>query len=109
MEIESRQLGQVIVFSPKGDLTDGQALIDQVSPYLDAELPRIVIDLSGVGMVSSSGLGVLVRLTAEVNTQQGRLVLADPSPFITSVLETTKLNSFFEIHRSVDAAVAAVS
>lgn len=42
---------------------------------------------------------------AQANIHEGRLVLANPSPFVAGVLEATKLDTFFEIYSSVEEAL----
>ena len=79
-----------------------------VTELLQGRQARIIIDLSEVSYMSSTGLGELVRVTAQANTQEGRVVLADPSPFVTGVLETTQLHRFFELHPTVEKALAAL-
>jgi anti-anti-sigma factor len=79
-----------------------------VTELLQGPQTRIVVDLSEVSYMSSTGLGELVRVTAQANTQEGRVVLAEPSPFVRGVLETTQLHRFFELHPTVDQALAAL-
>jgi len=83
----------------------GESLIDAVQPLIDRPNARVVLELSGVTFVSSAGLGELVRITAQANSQSARVLLASLSPFVAGVLETTKLSRFFEIAADVDSAV----
>ncbi|MEE8169143.1 MAG: STAS domain-containing protein [Phycisphaerae bacterium] len=83
---------------------DSKALSDAVNELLDGGASRIVLDMSGVAYVNSGGLGALVQITAKVNARQGRLLLAGPSPFVQGVLESTRLDRFFDIYPSVDEA-----
>jgi anti-anti-sigma factor len=60
-------------------------------------------------MVTSAGLGDLVRVTAQANSQGGRVVLANLTPFVSGVLDTTRLSAFFEISANVDSAIAKLA
>jgi anti-anti-sigma regulatory factor len=47
-------------------------------------------------------VGSLVALVADANTHGGRVILCNPSSFVTVVLNVTRLNSFFEIAATVE-------
>ncbi|TBL34160.1 anti-sigma factor antagonist [Verrucosispora sp. SN26_14.1] len=66
----------------------------------------IVVNLDGVQVIDSAGLGLLVRAHREVRERDGRLCLAAPSRFIRTVLHTMKLDGVFPIFESLDEAVA---
>lgn len=66
---------------------------------------RIVIDLADVPFMNSDGLSQLVRVNAQANVQEGRIVLANLSPFVAGVLNTTRLDRFFELADTLDAAL----
>lgn len=63
---------------------------------------RLLVDLSGVEYMDSSGVGTLVFVKREVERAGGRLVLLGLRPRVRSVLEITHLEKFFTIARSVD-------
>ncbi len=68
---------------------------------------QLVIDLSGVEMIDSAGLGELVRTLTAVQSQRGSVKLASPSQQVRSLLELTNLNRVLAIHPSVDEALLA--
>lgn len=110
MEISTAQRGPATVFGLVGDLTDetGDALAASVSERL---LPGavVVVDLGGVAFMNSAGLSTLINLTAKANLQEARLVLAAPTPFVSGIFEMTRLNRFFTVAPSVDAAISQTS
>lgn len=61
----------------------------------------LLIDLSGVDYMDSSGVGTLVFIKREVEKQKRRLVLVGLQPRVRSVLEITHLDKFFTIADSV--------
>jgi anti-sigma B factor antagonist len=68
---------------------------------------RVVVDLSGVRFMDSTGLGVLMR----VHKNQGdaaadSLRLAAPSERVVRVLDITQLRTVFAVYPSVDASIA---
>jgi anti-sigma B factor antagonist len=66
---------------------------------------RIVMNLSEVPMVDSSGIGLLVRFLALIKQQDGNIKLAQPSKFAVQTLRLVGVLNLFEIFESDDAAV----
>ncbi len=110
MKVDIQNRSGVHVVRVSGERLEGedQTLVKAVTDLIDNRGARIVIDLSEVKFISSSGLSALVTITAQANQRESHVVLAAPSGFIAGVLETTQLNRFFRVHPSVDAAVAGL-
>jgi anti-anti-sigma factor len=66
---------------------------------------NIVLDLSSVSRVDSSGLGTLVGNSKAISSIGGTLCLAGASEGLRRVLQVTNLAKYFSIHMSVDEAV----
>ncbi|MFQ5429440.1 MAG: STAS domain-containing protein [Phycisphaerae bacterium] len=108
MKMRGEESDHATLLHLDGVLRDGDDLISTIGRLMDEDHRPIVLDLSRVEMISSAGLGALVQLNARANTQGTRIVLASPSPFVQGVLQTTKLDRFFDVHKSLEAALAAV-
>ncbi len=108
MTIEVEKRGPVSIVRLAGDLNgkDGGRFVQTITGLLDSRDARIVVDLGQVPMVTSSGLGELVRVTAQANAQGSQLLLANLTAFVEAVLRTTKLDTFLGVCPDVDAAVA---
>lgn len=106
MEISTAQRGSATVLGLVGDLTDetGESLASSVSDLLGPG-QTVILDLAGVAFMNSAGLSTLINLTAKANLQEARIVLAAATPFVAGIFEMTRLNRFFNIAASVDAAV----
>ena len=107
MSIEIERRGEIAILKPTGHLTGGadNDLIKAIRPLIEQRGARVVLDLGGVEYVSSAGLGDLVRITAQANSQSARVVLAQPAPFVAGVLATTRLDRFFEIAPDIETAI----
>jgi anti-sigma B factor antagonist len=67
---------------------------------------RVVIDLEEVGFVDSTLLGVLVESRTHLANRRAFL-LAAPGLAVRRALEVSGLDRHFEVHESVDSALAA--
>jgi anti-sigma B factor antagonist len=89
--------------------SDRRAVQEQLHPLIEDPKERVVVDLSKVPRVTSSGLGLLVTLVARANTKGAKIVLAAPTPFVASVLKVTRLDNFFGVAPTVDDAIRRLS
>lgn len=68
---------------------------------------RVVLDLSQVGFIDSSGLGAVVAVLKQLGPGR-RLELAGLTPAVEKVFRLTRMDSVFRIHASLAAAVGDV-
>ncbi len=99
-----------VIFSIKGKLLGGSETNDfneTIRKYLKEGKKNIVVDLSGVSYVNSTGMGMLIRNYTTVANEGGKLKLAEINERMRGLLSITKLNQIFEIYDSVDEAVGS--
>jgi len=65
---------------------------------------RIVLELTGLEYVDSSGLGTFVRLMKEARAAGGDVRLVGPTDEVKKVLELTRLSRVFDIRASIAEA-----
>jgi anti-sigma B factor antagonist len=66
----------------------------------------LVLDLSEVRFVDSSGLGALLSGHKNAGLREGRFALSGVQARVQSMFELTRLHRVFEIHPTVEAALA---
>jgi anti-sigma B factor antagonist len=86
------------------DMVSAPGLRSIVADALAAGRTRLVVDLSDVAVMDSSGLGALVGCLKAARHAEGDLRLARPSAQVVSVLRLTNLDRVLAI---VDAPEAA--
>ena len=75
---------------------------------LSQKAPKIVIELSRVTYVDSSGLATLVGILKNMRSYGGKMRLAGMSPKVKSLFEITKLDKLFEIMANEEEAIAGL-
>lgn len=70
---------------------------------------NIIVDLSDVKFISSSGLRVLLLLVRELRKQGGDIRLCSPRPQVAEVFHLTGFDRIFELYPSREAAGASFS
>lgn len=107
LAIQEEKVGEVTVLGLSGRLdTDTSADLElAVQDLLQAGARRFVVDLSGVGYVSSAGLRVLLSLGKTV-ANSGNLRLAGLNPTVRQVFDVAGFTQLFAIFPGRDAALA---
>jgi anti-sigma B factor antagonist len=110
VEIEIRNRGDIKLLKLTGRLTLGDA-VDRLRATFDdlagTGANCYVVDLADVGMVDSSGIGLLVQYLTNSKQRGGSLKLLNPSPFATKTLKMIGLLKLFEVFQDPEAAVAS--
>jgi anti-sigma B factor antagonist len=68
----------------------------------------LILDVSGVQSIDSAGLGELVMVYMQGRGAERQVRLAGPDNFVRSLLELTNVGSLFEIHPTVEEALASI-
>ncbi|MGH1365758.1 MAG: STAS domain-containing protein [Calditrichia bacterium] len=96
---------KVIAVSGEVDLYSSPKLREALNGLTDVKANRIVVDLSGVSYMDSSGLATLVEALQKTGGYKGSFALAAVTPEVLSVFELSRLDQVFDIHQTVDAAI----
>lgn len=88
--------------------SEGLELIAQVTELLEGIGDSLIIDLSEVPSINSAGIGSIVRIQAQANTQEQTVIFAGPKPIVRGVFSATRLDKFLRIYSSREEAIQAV-
>jgi anti-anti-sigma factor len=91
-----RKPNEIIVRGVGRISAESAATLQSTVRSLIPDTKRIVLDLTAVEYVDSSGLGALVSLHVAANNAQCMLELANPKQRIRDLFKLTKLASFFD-------------
>ena len=108
MALKEKMAGDVAVLTPKGKLMGGPETVgvhDRIKELINTEVKKVIIDLSKVKWMNSSGLGALMGAMTTVRNADGDLKLACVTDKVQSLLMITKLITIFETYESVEEAV----
>ncbi len=108
MKLDLRERAGVAILVVSGELTSAggdQMLREAVDTLMGSGRSRILLDLSGVDVLDSSGLGELVASFRMVDKLGGKLKILKASPKVYDTLHISKLLPVFEIYADEDEAV----
>ena len=89
------------------DLNVSAKVADSLAQLIKDKPARLVVDLSGVNYIDSSGLAVLINGMRDMEDYGGIFILAGVQEEVRPILESARLENFFLIFPSVDEALAA--
>jgi len=110
MKLSAREQEGIVILEPKGKIMggpDASILHDKLYEYIEKNQTKVIIDLSQVDWMNSTGLGILISSFTTLRNNDGVLKLARVTDKIQSLLTITKLVSVFEAYDSVDEALAS--
>lgn len=110
MKIKEKIEGNVAILTVSGNMMGGPetaSLHEKVKSLMSDGIKKMVIDLSKVKWMNSSGLGVLMSCWGSLRKEGGNLKLANVSEKIDSLLMITQLVQFFETYETVERALAS--
>jgi anti-sigma B factor antagonist len=110
MELTTREDGRVTILTVAGDLVIGEpetAFKRTVTRLLEDGHIHLLVDLSGVGFLDSSGLGALVRALTITQKEGGTTKLLSAGPQVRKLLTMTNLDSVFEMHDDLETAIGS--
>jgi anti-sigma B factor antagonist len=100
---------KVVTATGELDAHSAPTLQGQLDPLTAVAGASVVVDLSGVGFIDSTGLGVLVSTLKHVREVNGRLDVVVSSPRVLKVLTLTGLNAVIPLHSTLDEALSSGS
>ncbi len=107
--IKSEELPDGVLLAPSGeiDLARSPSMRAQVAEAMKRSPKRLVIDLSGVPYMDSSGVATLVEALQSTRKAGAKLLLCALTPRVRSILEISRLDTVFTIVQDRAAALAA--
>lgn len=110
MKFSVKEENGVTVLSPRGKIMggpDSTELHEKLRELIKGNSKKVIIDLSDVDWMNSTGLGILISGLTTMRNAGGELKLARVTEKIQSLLVITKLVTVFETHDSVEEAITS--
>jgi len=110
MKLSVTRKDGILIITPKVKRIDASVAADfksKLIDFLDNGDKVIVINLSEVDFIDSSGLGAMVLILRKIGTD-GRIKLCKLNEGVRSIFELTRLDEVFEIHKSEEGALESL-
>ena len=110
MKATSRTADDVEIISLQGKITIGSGdtqLREVITNAVNAGKNKILLDLSGVTTIDSSGIGELVGSYTTATNRGGKLKLLHLPAKLNELLHVTQLITVFEVYENEAEAIAS--
>lgn len=88
------------------DINTSPSIKKSFDKLISSRTPKIIVNLTKVTYVDSSGLATLVEILKNMRSYGGRLRLSNMSSKVKSLFEITKLEKLFEIIANEEDAIS---
>ncbi len=108
LNIKERTAGDITVLDMDGRITIGEgsvALRSAIRRLLEENKNKILLNLSGVGYIDSSGIGELVSSYTAIGKESGQLKLLHLTDKLRDLLAITKLLTVFDVYEGESEAL----
>ncbi|MEL7059090.1 MAG: STAS domain-containing protein [Acidobacteriota bacterium] len=110
MIIDKQRLDRFVLLKVEGIIKLGQSaefLAQSLERTLERDEGDVLLDLSAINYIDSTGIGELVGYLSRFGERDRRLILVAPSERILKLLDIAQIASLFRIFDDLDAALAA--
>ena len=111
MSVSTRTQGSAIIVVLEGKLGLGPTVDEFRTAWSDALAAgsrKVVVNLTDVPVIDSSGIGVLVRCHAALAAKGGKMTIAGASGVVRQALKLTHVDQLLEFHETEAAALASL-
>ncbi|MBI1173022.1 anti-sigma factor antagonist [bacterium] len=105
MNLDTTHEGEIILIRVMDDRIDAASAIqfkERMREIVAVPSLRVVLDMSNVGFLDSSGLGAVVAVMKALGPLR-RLELSGLTPTVEKVFRLTRMDSVFTIHKTLPA------
>jgi anti-sigma B factor antagonist len=109
MRIESKVVGRYLVvkvLEPRLGADRAVNFKEAMWKFVDQGQKSLVLDLSSVEFIDSTGLGAILSVLKRMGTD-GELLVSGASDAVDSMFKLTRMNRIFRMFSTVDDAISA--
>lgn len=110
LQVNSEKAGDVTVLTCTGEVDLGNApqLREALVPIFNEAKPRLLLDLSGVSFMDSTGIGIMVNALNHVREKNGACAFCGAQPRVHRILQIAGLLNALPLHDTRAAALSAM-
>jgi anti-sigma B factor antagonist len=108
MIVTLEAIANYVVVHVKGKKIDAAGAVDfknSVTGLVDGGSRNLVLDLSEVDFIDSSGLGAIVGVLKHIG-QQGNLMISGATPAVERMFKMTRMDKVFRLYPDVTSALS---
>ena len=111
MQILEKKFGDILLVKPAEKRIDASVATEFKEKMIDrinAGIRRIILDLSGVDFIDSSGLGAIISSLKAIGND-GDLAICRVNETVMTLFRLTRMNRVFQVFSTEEEAIKALS
>ncbi len=111
LQVKNEKAGDVTVLTCVGDidLSSAPQLREALTPVFSESKPRLLMDLSGVGFMDSTGIGIMVNALNRARETSGACAFCGVGPRVHRILQIAGLLNALPLHDNRAEALTALA
>jgi len=111
MDIQVTEKGGIRVIRLVGhvDLSVHKDLLDLFRSFMSDNVRRIIVNMAGVQVLSSSGVGAIFNMSREMQKSGGKLIVSSASESADKILRMLRMDELIEMQPTDDDAIRALA
>lgn len=106
INFEKRDKIDIVTFTiNKIDALITDEIRKSISGVFETAHSMVIINLSGVNYIDSSGLGCFLSIQKAARNNYGTLRFAEPEPAIMELFRTLQLHTIFTVHSDLESCI----
>lgn len=107
MQINHRTFNSIDIVAISGQLVmaNSNDIRQQINQIIEKGNGQLLLDLSSLHFIDSSGLSVLVSALKATRLKRGNIALLKPMPEVRSLIELTRMHQIFDIFEDENTAL----
>lgn len=106
MDVRETESAAIVSISGSAGIREAEQMRVSLEELAGRQFPVIVLDLSDMDFICSTGLGAIIAAHLKSRHHQGEIRLVNPRPAVRDLLEITRLTKLFSIYADVSQAVS---
>lgn len=110
MKIKKNPQDDVMVLELSGKIMGGpdfEKFKDEIANVLEGGHKKVILDLSGVPWINSTGLGILITGYHSVKAGDGQLKICSVKERVLSIFYISQLENIFDVFETREEAIAS--
>jgi anti-sigma B factor antagonist len=110
LDIKTQKIGNHVLVKLSGrlDITQSDEVESQLAKDVQSGEGDIIINLSSISYISSSGIRIFVGMVRELNKQGRKLKLCSITPPVKKVFDVVELLDLFDVYATEEEAIASL-
>ena len=98
----------IVRLSGEFDLHTADYFKEQIEDKLSSKINNLILDLSEIKFIDSSGLGAILAKYKQLNNRGGKLAIVNPTPQVKRIFELSGILKIINIYSSEQEAISSL-